>query len=527
MDKYFNTAGPCRPAENHMLPPEPRLPHARALIDRGQYFVLHAPRQTGKTTTLQTLAHSLTAEGRFAAVHFSCEIAEPFGDDIAAVERLILGAIRRAASDGLPTELWPPDRWPDDVPGEFLTTALRAWAGVCPLPLVLFFDEIDALRGAGLVSVLRQLRAAYGGRGQGFPHAVVLCGLRDVRDYKAAAGGDPNRLGTSSPFNIKVESFRLGDFTFEQVTELYAQHTTATGQRFTPDALQRAFHASQGQPWLVNALAAEVVDKLKINPPEPITDAHMDQAVERLIVARATHLDSLAARLHEPRVKRVIEPLIAGAELPSDATYNDDLAYLRDLGLVSRERPVQVANPIYQEVILRVLGENSEDHVEARPRSFVTPDGHLDLPKLLAEFLAFWKLHGDILSTKQPYHEAACQLVFMGFLHRVVNGGGYVDREYGVGRGRIDIHIRWPYADGNGEAAQQWEAIELKVRREGRADPLDEGLKQLDGYLDRLGLDAGTLIIFDRRTELAPVHVRTGITETRTPTGKKVALVRA
>jgi hypothetical protein len=527
MEKYFNTAGPCFPERHHMLPPELRLPEARRLINRGQYFVVHAPRQSGKTTTLLALARGLTTEGEYAALYFSCERAEAAGDDFGAAEHGILAAIREAMMfQDLPAELLPPDPWPEAAPGSLLSAGLSAWALQCPRPLVLFFDEIDALRGASLISVLRQLRGGFTGRQVSFPHSVALCGLRDVRDYKAAASGDPNRLGTASPFNIKAESFRLGDFTFDQVVELYRQHTAVTGQDFTPAALQRAFHASQGQPWLVNALAAEVIDKMRIEPPELITDDHMDRAVERLIVARATHLDSLAARLHEPRVKRIIEPLIAGAELEVDAAYNDDLAYLRDLGLISR-RPVQIANPIYQEVVLRVLGEHTEDHVTADPPSFVTPGGRLDLPKLLEEFLAFWRLHGDILAAKQTYHEAACQLVFMGFLHRVVNGGGYIDREYGVGRGRIDLLIRWPHTNQDGKPGQQWEALELKVRHPGRADPLGDGLEQLDRYLDRLGLDTGTLIIFDRRPESPPVHERTSITETHTSSGKKITLVRA
>ncbi|HEU5159479.1 MAG TPA: hypothetical protein VFU43_20955 [Streptosporangiaceae bacterium] len=528
MEKYFNTAGPCFPEWHYMLPPEPRLPEARQLIDRGQYFVVHAPRQTGKTTTLLALAERLTAEGRYAALYFSCERAEAAGDDDVRAQLDLLDAIREATRfQSWPPELLPSDPWPEAAPGSRLSAGLSAWAQRCPRPLVLFFDEIDALRGTSLISVLRQLRGGYTGRRHDFPYSVVLCGLRDVRDYKAAAGGDPNRLGTASPFNVKAESFRLGDFTFEQMVELYGQHTAVTGQEFTPAALQRAFHASQGQPWLVNALAAEVIDKMRIEPPEPITDDHMDQAVERLIIARATHLDSLAARLHEPRVKRVIEPLIAGVLPEIDGTYNDDLAYLRDLGLIARGKTVHVANPIYQEVILRVLGEHTESVIETDERSFVTAEGRLDLPKLLEEFLAFWRLHGDILATKQTYHEAACQLVFMGFLHRVVNGGGYIDREYGVGRGRIDLLIRWPHTDQDGKPAQQWEAIELKVRHDGRPDPLPDGLEQLDRYLDRLGLDAGTLIVFDRRPEAPPVHERTSISETHTASGRKITLVRA
>ncbi|HEX6470157.1 MAG TPA: AAA family ATPase [Streptosporangiaceae bacterium] len=526
--KHFNTSGMCRPDEHYMLPPEPRLPEARPLIDAGKYFVVHAPRQTGKTTTLAALARNLTAEGRYAALHFSCETAEVAEDDYAAAEQLVLASIRGVAgSPPFPPELRPPDPWPEATPGAALMAGLTAWVEACPRPLVLFFDEIDALRGRSLVAILRQLRDGYLSNRARSPHAVVLCGLRDVRDYRATAGGNPDRLGTASPFNVKVASLRLGDFSFGEVAELYGQHTEATGQRFTPEALQRAFEATRGQPWLVNALGWEITWNMRAEPPEPITDDHMDQAVERLIIARETHLDSLAARLQEPRVKRFVEPLVAGTLPDVDAGYHDDLMYARDLGLISPGKPLRIANPIYQEVILRVLGEPTEEVIDTGGRSFVTSDGLLDVKKLLEEFLAFWRLHGEILATRQLYDEAACQLVFMGFLHRVVNGGGYIDREYGVGRGRIDLLVRWPHTRADGSRAQQWEGMELKVRRPGQADPVEEGLAQLDAYLDRLGLDHGTLLVFDRTPQAPPLPERTAIGAARTLGGRDVTLVRA
>jgi hypothetical protein len=359
--RYFNTSGPCLPERHYLLPPQPRLPEARRLIEEGRYFVVHAPRQSGKTTTLATLARQLTAEGEYLALRFSCERARGAGDDYEAAQRDILSAIRGAASaERLAPELLPPNPWPEPSAGSLLVEALSEWAATCPLPLVLFFDEIDALRGNSLISVLSQLRDGYTARPSPFPHSVVLCGLRDVRDYKAASGGDPERLGTASPFNIKAASLRLNDFNVGEVATLYEQHTAETGQEFTEQAVQRAFEASQGQPWLANALAYETTRVMDIPPPEPITDTHMEHAVERLIVSRATHLDSLVARLHEPRVQRIIEPLIAG-ELPAiDPTYDEDLSYLRDLGLISHAQPLQVANPIYQEVILRVLAASTE-----------------------------------------------------------------------------------------------------------------------------------------------------------------------
>ena len=304
--RFFNTAGPCVPARHYMLAPEPRLPEARPLVERGMYFVVHAPRQTGKTTILRALAHQLTAEGTFAALHFSCETGEPAGDDFGLAEALVLGSIRREASLYLPLDLRPPDSWPAADPGQQLSVGLTAWAQVCPRPLVLFFDEIDALRGESLRSVLRQLRDGYPSAPEAFPASVVLCGLRDVRDYKVAAGGDPDRMGTSSPFNIKDDSLRLGDFTESDVHTLYAQHTAETGQEFTGEALARAWEYTSGQPWLVNALAKEVIDKIKVPVTEPVTAEHIDTAKERLILTRATHLDSLLARLYEPLVRRIL-----------------------------------------------------------------------------------------------------------------------------------------------------------------------------------------------------------------------------
>jgi hypothetical protein len=128
-----------------------------------------------------------------------------------------------------------------------------------------------------------------------------------------------------------------------------------------PDALERAFGCSQGQPWLTNALAREIIEKIGVPPPTAITVEHVDEAKERLILARATHLDSLAPKLSEPRVRRVIEPLIAG-DLPEvDDTYDDNVRYVQDLGLVAPNYPIRVANSIYREVIVRVLGAGTEE----------------------------------------------------------------------------------------------------------------------------------------------------------------------
>ena len=522
MPRFFNTAGPNNPQWHYTVPAAQRLPDARDLIEQQGYFVVHAPRQTGKTTTLRALARELTAEGRFAAMHFTCEEASVAGDRYGAAVRAILHHLRDAAEKALPPELRPPP-FPEAPDERLLAAALQAWTEACPRPLVLVFDEIDSLVGESLISVLRQLRAGYPGRPGHFPWSLILCGMRDVRDYKLASGGAPPRLGSSSPFNIKVASSRLGDFSPEEVRDLYGQHTAETGQAFTEEAFARVYELTAGQPWLVNALANEIVSGMKVPASEAITPAHMDQAKERLILARATHLDSLLARLREPRVQRILEPLIAGRTMGGDEL-EDDVKYARDLGLIARTNPIRVANPIYREVIVRVLATAVEVNVTDEPRAFVLPDGRLAFRKLLRAFAAFWREHGAAMLGATPYHEVAAQLVFMAFLQRIVNGGGYVDREYGVGRGRIDLLVRWPYRLADGRPAVQRRAIELKVWRPGAPDPLEKGLSQLDGYLRSLGLRRGTLVIFDRRSKAVR---KARFLDTKTRSGRAVRLLRA
>jgi hypothetical protein len=174
MPRWFNTAGPCKPGYHYMLPPERRVPQVRGVIDHMHYFVLHAPRQTGKTTILRGLAAALTEEGSYAAVWVSAEQGQAFSD-IGAAEAAMLGCWA-AAAELLPAELRPPP-WPATAPGDRVRAVLGAWAAHCPRGLVVLFDAIDAC--------------------------------------------------------------------------------------FEPEAIARAHALTQGQPWLVNALARQVVDVLE------------------------------------------------------------------------------------------------------------------------------------------------------------------------------------------------------------------------------------------------------------------------
>jgi hypothetical protein len=518
MPRRFNTTGPCRPHKHYMIGATRRLP--MALIDRliadENYFVLHAPRQIGKTTDMTALALQLNASGQYVSILVSAEVGAPFSHDPGAAELALLDSWRIDASLMLPPAHQPP-LWPDAPPGQRIRSALTAWTQALSLPLVLFIDEIDSLRNEALLSVLRQLRSGFPSRPEAFPQSLALIGLRDVRDYKIASGGS-TRLNTASPFNIKAESFTLRNFNLEEVAELYQQHTEDTGQLFEPEAIALVFDLTQGQPWLVNALARQLTEILAPDPATPITTALVTEAKEILIRRQDTHLDSLDEKLLESRVRAVIEPMLAG--LPLGNVPKDDRQYVIDLGLVQRDPQggLVMTNAIYREILPRALAQGSQDSLPTIAPTWLHSNGSLNVEALRDAFLAFWLQHGEPLLGSAAYPEIAPHLVLMAFLHRVINGGGTLEREYAIGRDRMDLCLRYGAVTLG---------IELKVWRDRQSDPLTSGQEQLEGYLARLGQDSGWLVIFDRRAGAAAIEERLSWSLETTETGREITVIRA
>jgi len=491
---YFNTSGPCIPGEHYMLPPQRRLGHVLELIESRRYFTLHAGRQTGKTTSAMWLADHLEATGQWRALWVDLETARETPDVSEAMT-----AVLKVFDDVLAAR--HPQR-PRPEPAEraamlatpktALLDYLKRLAALSPLPLVLMLDEADALVGEAMVSFLTQLRHGYIERSKvPFPASVVLLGQRQVRDY-ALRQEDHNTLswlGTTSPFNITAEAATLGPFTEPEVGELLQQHTTSTGQRFASEAVAKIWELGCGHPWLTNAMADQIVRRDVKDRTVEITAEHVEAAKETIILERRTHIDSLVKRLREDRVRRVIAPMLVGDRASHDVL-DDDFAYVVGLGLVRWQAGKwDISNPIYQEVLPRVLTHAQQGQIANEPAWYVRPDGSLDLPKLMADWQVFWREDGHLAAEGFRYREAGPHLMLMAFLQRVVNGGGKIEREYGLGRRALDLVIEWQ---------GQRHAIEVKIRRDTVTEA--RALDQVTDYLDRLGLDEGWLVMFDLRS---------------------------
>ena len=490
--KRFNTTGPCFPNEHYMLPALDRLPGIRELVAGGNYFVVHAPRQTGKTTAMKALVREINEKGDMFAVYCTLESLQKLMGApemaIREIRHLVLrssSTIRELASAG--SEI-------GDLKSNIgISTAIRdALQDLCikaSKPMAFFFDEVDCLVGDVLVSFLRQLRDGYVNRDMfPFPKSVALVGMLDVRDYKAQIRPDGQSLGQISPFNIVRKDMLIPNFTESDIHALYAQHTAETGQEFADGVIEDVWRLTFGQPWLVNAIGCECVEEIHaFRYSEPITVDDVEAAKEAIIRRRDTHVDSLMERMREPRVRRIVEPLISGDR--SELTYNDDdYRYVTDLGLLRVDRGALVpANPMYAEIIGRYLSRGEQDAMmRSVPETpWVKEDG-LDMAGLMAAFQQFWRENSGADRDIMGYRESVPHLVLMAFLQRVTNGGGHINREMAVGTGRLDLCVEFRGARY---------AIEVKTSDNFKGE---KSYEQCAKYLDSLGLDEGWMPIFEK-----------------------------
>ncbi len=510
--KFFNTAGPMIEDMHYLIPPLTRwdLEEIEMLIMQNKYFLLHAPRQSGKTSTILAMQKYINQDDdEYLAIYVNVESAQVARHNIGRGLKAIIAQLGNEAGKTLGDK---------DISDELLDifnkksgenaliSCLNYLCQKTEKKIVLFIDEIDALIGDTLVSVLRQLRTGYNDRTDGlFPVSIILCGLVDIKDYKIHKS-DGEIITGGSCFNIKSESLSLGNFSKEEVKTLFLEHTKETAQVFEEGIFDLIYEYTEGQPWLVNALAYQVCFKMKENRDRTIkiTVDMLKKAKEQLILSRQTHLDQLADKLDEPRVRSVIEPMILGVD--SFATENDK-TYCIDLGLIKKYNKSHIiSNSIYREIIPRELTNGIQDNFGVRypTPEWVNEDKTINNDKLIELFVEFWRKNSDAWNKSlSGYIEAAPHLIFQGFLQRVANGHGSINREYALGNGRVDLYLEWI-----SPIKKQNIIIELKIRDENhKTDKSLENIKnkaleQTAKYADKCNADNANILIFDRRENI-------------------------
>jgi hypothetical protein len=213
-------------------------------------------------------------------------------------------------------------------------------------------------------------------------------------------------------------------------------------------------------------------------------------------------------------VYRVISQLLASEEDKFDTSkYREsDLQYLADLGLITIRPTIKISNRIYQEIIPRELTFSTQYSIANQEQSWYLTSGdtpnssYLNMPKLLKAFQQYFRENSESWIDQFEYREAGPQLLIQAFLQRIINGGGRINREYGLGRGRTDLAIEWPINSEEGLYGEiQRIIIELKIhhKKQKLESIIEQGIEQSVAYADKLNAQETHLIIFNRDSEVS------------------------
>ncbi|MGF1525737.1 MAG: AAA family ATPase [Candidatus Competibacterales bacterium] len=497
--RFFNTAGPVDPQKHYCLAPLGRLDLAEilALIEQEQYFVVHAPRQTGKTSSLLALMDYLNRQGQYRCAYVNVEAAQTAREDVPTAMATILDELATWAKIGLD------DPFVDErqeallqgrPPHTALTQILTQWAAQSPRPLLLIVDGIDTLVGDTLLSVLRQIRAGYPRRPRHFPQSVILAGVHDLNGFRIRSEREQAVITGGSALSINTPTIKLGLFSRIDIETLFHQYSDDTGYNVTPEALERIWQLTQGHPWLVNSLGRVLVQGPGERHGVDITLDRVEQAKETLIAQGHSHLSQLADRLEEPPVRRVLEAMLTGDVLADDFQ-KGDVDYVVELGLVHRggHGALTLANPLYREIIPRILVADLQQGMTEQVHRYVDKsNGRLDVHRLLRGFQQFCRDHSAPWLQRFPYRRAAPLLLLQAFIQRIIDTNGHLEREYGLGRGRTDCLLTWPTYDG-----VQRVVIEMRLVQKSLVASLIEGMEQTRNHMVRCSTKEGHLVVFD------------------------------
>ncbi len=241
--REFNTSGPCDPALHYTVMREALIAVGAEKVRKGRYFTLFAPRQSGKTTYFQLLLEAVKKEG-FTPIWISFEDLKTVTKDV----------FYQDLNDQLHQELAKYQikskvalKNPVDLRNFFKEIQLPS--------IVLVIDEFEGIPHSLVSEVMHAFRKMYHRKSEQALHSLILVGVSMLAELVTSG---------ASPFNV-AEELQVSYFTFEEVNQLINQYAVESGQRFESEVIQAIYDNTKGQPGLVCALAAHLVEKVPLN----------------------------------------------------------------------------------------------------------------------------------------------------------------------------------------------------------------------------------------------------------------------
>ncbi len=482
MARYFNTSGPCNPAEHFTVPRDDLLERGRRLVEQGRFFTIFAPRQSGKTTYFQLLVERLR-KGPYTPIWITFENLKTVSGDV----------FYRDFGQQLGEELAEYGPTPElTVQGPVDLTAFFQKVRPGKGPLVLFIDEFEGIPDALVGEVMHSFRRLYHRRGSHCLHALILVGVSTMAELV---------VSSASPFNI-ADELPIPYFTFDQVADLVGQYEAESGQRFDPAVVDAVYQNTMGQPGLVCGICQHLTEEVATDRSRPVAMADFHRTLKHYLTRKFDK--NIFNVVNKAREKREFMLRLLFVDNPIPFTVHDpDIAHLYAHGVVEKVGDdVGIAVPLYAKALVSAfqpLFNGEHEHYVSAHDTFAEYAGEegLNLRAILGRYREYVRRRGWRAFDTEHLREAAWHYSLDGFLHFFIERlGGEILVEVPSGRGRIDLLIL--------HGGRKY-VIETKIFTDRHS--FERGKRQLAAYLSSEGVGEGFHVVFSRKhTERDELH---------------------
>jgi len=455
MTRRFSSYGPINTKTEYYAPREAlidsvtrQLLGASEADEGGHYITIWAPRQTGKTWTMQETVRRLREHSAFDVIMISAESAK-YERDHETILYILLRDLRYFSDIVFPERI----TWSD-----FPTLFTRAYLSK---PLILIIDEFDALDESFINKFVSESRNLYLSRkNEAAPshektyllHGLALIGVRSVLGIENATG---------SPFNVQ-RSVRIPNLTFEEVKGMFDWYQRDSGQRIEPDAVARLFAETNGQPGLVGWLGELLTETYNQTPDAPITMREFEgmYAAAVNLLPNNTILNMLS-KAKQPPYRDFVLRLFDTEKKMSFAYDSPEINYLYVNGVVDYDKADQMEQyarfscPFVQKRLFNYFAKEVFHDLGRMLDPFddladIFTGDALRLPPLLARYQAYLRQNSRWLFQNAPrradlrIYEAVYHFNLYLYLHQFLRGkGAEVWPEFPTGNGKIDILLTY------------------------------------------------------------------------------------
>ena len=476
----------------------------KTMIDRGRYFSIFAPRQSGKTTFFKRICGELQKNSVYVAIILSFQDLKNLDKDqfYALMEKELYGQLISRLSEvncqktDAVKQFLDNHRLTSHISFRLLFEELNRMIEL--KKIVIFIDEFDGIPLKELenfLTALRELYQKYKEIKQKMLYSVGLVGIRNIT--KLIVGG-------VSPFNI-ADQVDLPPFSLKNVSDLYSQYTRETNQPFTREAVKKVYEETGGQPWLVNRLGTILTVDVKPETTAPINEKDVEKAILLLLQERNVHFDNLyeKAVLYK---ETFVEIMFDHVEYNP---YNQDQTWLEQYGLIKNsDGHAVVANNIYKSIHIKAFFKEVKAYRDITLQEYQLPGNRLDMERILLDFEQYiaqigvnafyqkWAApvpQGDEEINETKPYEKTGQFLLTAWLYQFVRGGaGELRYEVLSGLGRMDVLLTYK--------GRKY-IIETKINRRNLTRTLNDGITQVSSkYLASESAHEGYLIVFDTKT---------------------------